>query len=61
MPGRKLNATFEQNQFEEKQEEVIKPTIQKQLLEEVKQEEKQTLNPPEDWLEPKIYKGSTSF
>ncbi|MEK7160332.1 MAG: hypothetical protein AAB702_02525 [Patescibacteria group bacterium] len=60
MPRRKLNTTFEDDQFEEKKE-AAKPTAQKQVLEEAKQEEKQTLNPPEDWLEPKIYKGSTSF
>lgn len=46
---RKLNMTFE-----EKEE---KPETQ-ELLEETK---KEIENPPEDWLEPKIYKGSTSF
>lgn len=60
MPRRKLNTSFEDEQFEEKKEEV-KPRVQKQIADELKQQEKQTLNPPEDWLEPKIYKGSTSF
>nr|MBI5455665.1 hypothetical protein [Candidatus Levybacteria bacterium] len=60
LPRRKLSANFENDQFEEKKEEV-KPRVQKQIIEEIKQEQKSTLNPPEDWLEPKIYKGSTSF
>lgn len=60
MPRRKLNMAFEEEKFEEKPEDV-KPRAQKQVAQDVKQEEKSTLNPPEDWLEPKIYKGSTSF
>lgn len=59
-PRRKLNTSFEENQFDQKPQ-IIKPTTQKQIVEDLKQEEKSTLNPPEDWLEPKIYKGSTSF
>lgn len=57
MPRRKLSADFEEKPAV--QETVIEPT---QTL--APAEEKQTpvvQNPPEDWLEPKIYKGSTSF
>lgn len=42
--------------FEEKEE---KPMEYVEL--EPKVEPKKTSNPPEDWLEPKIYKGSTNF
>lgn len=52
---RKLTTSFEDD---------IKPEVKKTQVDEIPQEKiqpaKQT-NPPEDWLEPKIYKGSTSF
>lgn len=51
-PRRKLSMGFE-----EKEE---KPLIS-EALEEEEKEIKSQENPPEDWLEPKIYKGSTSF
>lgn len=55
---RKLDTTFEEVAPQKAQ-----PRGQKQIEEEIKQEEKKVAlnNPPEDWLEPKIYKGSTSF
>lgn len=53
---RKLNIDIEQRQ---KVQEEVKPQITETFE---KKDEDQTLdNPPEDWLEPKIYKGSTSF
>lgn len=57
MPRRKLNMAFEEEKFEEKPEILPTPQAAKLQAEEVKKVE----NPPEDWLEPKIYKGSTSF
>ncbi|MCL4386893.1 hypothetical protein M1307_00670 [Patescibacteria group bacterium] len=50
---RKLNIAIE-----EKPEE-IKPKVTETF--EKKEEDKTLQNPPEDWLEPKIYKGSTNF
>ncbi len=53
---RKLTASFEED---------LKPVARQNKIEERPQEKpqvvKQDTNPPEDWLEPKIYKGSTSF
>lgn len=57
MSRRKLNMAFEEEKFEEKPEILPIPQAAKLPAEEVKKIE----NPPEDWLEPKIYKGSTSF
>jgi nanoRNase/pAp phosphatase (c-di-AMP/oligoRNAs hydrolase) len=61
---RKMSSSFEERvqpqvqQAPQPQEEV-KPRITETFE---KKDEDQTLeNPPEDWLEPKIYKGSTSF
>lgn len=51
MPRRKLSMGFE-----EKEE---KPEVQ-EIVEEIRKERKGK-TPPEDWLEPKIYKGSTNF
>lgn len=61
-PRRKLDSMFEKdnNQFEERPQ-IIKTRAQEQIIEDIKQEEKPVQDPPEDWLEPKIYKGSTSF
>lgn len=51
---RKMNIAIE-----EKPQEEVRPKVTETFE---KKEEDQTLqNPPEDWLEPKIYKGSTSF
>ena len=52
---RKMNIPLE----EEKSKEQAKPKIVKKFEE--NEEEQSLQNPPEDWLEPKIYKGSTSF
>lgn len=56
---RKLNMGFEENlpAGGEKPEILSTSQVPKFQQEEVKKIE----NPPEDWLEPKIYKGSTSF
>jgi hypothetical protein len=61
---RKMNMAFEEkiNEPEERvelpQKEVVEPTHQ--AFEETASQTDLN-NPPEDWLEPKIYKGSTSF
>ncbi len=36
-------------------------SMQDPVIEQVEKKENETENPPEDWLEPKIYKGSTDF
>ena len=46
---RKLNMSFEEKEEKPEMPEIIHETP------------KEVVNPPEDWLEPKIYKGSTSF
>lgn len=51
-PRRKMGLSFE-----EKEE---KPLERPEVLDK-KFEKKKTSTPPEDWLEPKIYKGSTNF
>jgi hypothetical protein len=58
-PRRKLNMNFEEK--EEKPYVSAEAPIQPVNQEEPKQEIKTPENPPEDWLEPKIYKGSTNF
>ena len=65
-PRRKLTADFEEK--EEKPEVIdIQKEIHKEIRnqsaqpEEIKPEPTKIENPPDDWLEPKIYKGSTSF
>ena len=65
-PRRKLTADFEEK--EEKPEVIdIQKEIHKEIRnqsaqpEEIKSEPTKIENPPDDWLEPKIYKGSTSF
>lgn len=61
---RKMSAAFEERvqpqvQPQPQQQEEVRPRITETFE---KKDEDQTLdNPPEDWLEPKIYKGSTSF
>ncbi len=55
--------------FDDDMQQNIQPITRKPLQEERPQEKPQPVpqtvkpnnNPPEDWLEPKIYKGSTSF
>ena len=57
LPRRKMNMTFEEKEEKPELADIQQPIVQ----EPVKPEEKKIENPPEDWLEPKIYKGSTNF
>lgn len=62
MPRRKLSMGFEEKEeapIAHSQEAVAEsnPTF----IQQEKETPKAIENPPEDWLEPKIYKGSTSF
>ena len=68
MPRRKMNMAFEE--VEEKpdvldiQQEIKRQAFQPEVTHGPvvnKPEAKKDENPPEDWLEPKIYKGSTNF
>ena len=61
-PRRKMGMNFEER--EEKPLEVLEPmreTVVSPVKLQPKEEQSTLTNPPEDWLEPKIYKGSTSF
>src|SRR3989344_3968276 len=42
-------------------EELVQQPTQAPVLEKVEKKEQVVENPPDDWLEPKIYKGSTNF
>ena len=67
LPRRKMNMAFEEK--EEKsdmldiQQEIKRQAFQPEVTQgpQIKPEVKKNENPPEDWLEPKIYKGSTNF
>lgn len=53
-----LSSAFGRSSFTPSVKEDVEVKEQKQVLEEVVKKDQ---NPPEDWLMPKIYKGSTNF
>jgi len=60
MPRRKLNMGFEEKEEKPLSQE---PLTEQPLVQPSRKtpQEDSNQNPPEDWLEPKIYKGSTNF
>lgn len=70
-PGKVQQRRVSQDDFIKQQERVIKSQelvsarevspMQEPTLESAERKEGTVENPPEDWLEPKIYKGSTNF